>query len=891
LALASGTRLGPYEILSALGAGGMGEVYKARDTRLARTVAVKVLPDAVAGEASFRARFEREARAIAALSHPHICAIYDVGRDGTGAAPAVDFIVMEYLEGETLADRLARSAVPLPLDQVLTIGAAVADALDRAHRAGIVHRDLKPANVMLTRSGPKLLDFGLAKALHADATGETTKALTDSHTIVGTIHYMAPEQVEGHDTDHRTDLWALGVMLYEMATGQRPFAGDSAASVMSAILRDRAPLVSARQPLTPASVDHIVDRCLQKDPDDRWQNAGDVKRELQWIANAKTSGVIAASSTRVAPIRSVWWFAVPALLIGLIAGAVIARQFTRPVNTTDGAEPIAVSILPPPGTSFPLEIGAPWPLISPDARQLAFVAVTTAGTQQLWLRPLDSDVARPLAGSEGAARPFWSPDNRSVGFFADGKIKRVDLPNGTPQVVCDAPYLGGMSATWGSQGVIVFTHVGGVFRVNASGGTPQRVLTDLAESGRRDSPQNPSFLPDGRHFVYVVQRSSREDDEICVASIDPGDPRCFVKLSSPARYAEPGYLLFVRDGTLRLQPFSVERLALEGESVPVGSTYVNVEPVYRPPPFSISARALAYHPGTGTSRLAWMDRAGQVLSTVGDRGDSNASVSRDGSRIVVSRTDQQHAGNIDLWLRDAGSDVWSRFTFDPAPENGAIFSPDGSRVVYSTRRGGTSELWIKATGGIATPQRLAVSQDAVEMTPQDWSSDGQFILVGVYSPATSWDIARIPVNGGRRELLLNSTHGERDGKLSPDMHWIAYDSTESGRREIWIQPLPPNGSRWQVSNGGGTAARWRADGRELFYIAADGKLMAVPVTPGETPKFGSPTALFQTLQREGGGSYTPSPDGQRFLVNVPLTAAETNPISVIVNWRSTIDKR
>jgi Tol biopolymer transport system component len=362
-------------------------------------------------------------------------------------------------------------------------------------------------------------------------------------------------------------------------------------------------------------------------------------------------------------------------------------------------------------------------------------------------------------------------------------------------------------------------------------------------------------------------------------------------LSSPARYAEPGYLLFVRDGTLRLQPFSVERLALEGESVPVGSTYVNVEPVYRPPPFSISARALAYHPGTGTSRLAWMDRAGQVLSTVGDRGDSNASVSRDGSRIVVSRTDQQHAGNIDLWLRDAGSDVWSRFTFDPAPENGAIFSPDGSRVVYSTRRGGTSELWIKATGGIATPQRLAASQDAVEMTPQDWSSDGQFILVGVYSPATSWDIARIPVNGGRRELLLNSTHGERDGKLSPDMHWIAYDSTESGRREIWIQPLPPNGSRWQVSNGGGTAARWRADGRELFYIAADGKLMAVPVTPGETPKFGSPTALFQTLQREGGGSYTPSPDGQRFLVNVPLTAAETNPISVIVNWRSTIDKR
>jgi Tol biopolymer transport system component len=286
-----------------------------------------------------------------------------------------------------------------------------------------------------------------------------------------------------------------------------------------------------------------------------------------------------------------------------------------------------------------------------------------------------------------------------------------------------------------------------------------------------------------------------------------------------------------------------------------------------------------------------MDRAGQILSTVGDRGDSGASISRDGTRIIVSRSDTQHAGNIDLWLRDAGSEVWSRFTFDPAPENNPTFSPDGSRVVYSTRRGAVSELWIKATNGLATPQRLPGFPGAVEMSPQDWSSDGQFILVGIYSPATSWDIGRIPLNGGPPELLLNSPAGERDGKLSPDMHWIAYDSTASGRREIWIQPLPPNGSRFQVSNGGGTAVRWRADGRELFYIAGDGKLTAVSVSPGDTPKFGTPTALFQTQQREGGGSYTPSPDGQRFLLNVPLPAADTDPISVIVNWRSTINKR
>src|SRR5262245_18305485 len=368
MALKPGTQLGPYEIVSSLGAGGMGEVYKAHDGRLGRTVAVKVLPDAAAGDASFRARFEREARAIAALSHPHICAIYDVGRHGPDIGPVVDFIVMEYLEGETLADRLNRAG-PLPLDQVLTIGAAVADALDRAHRAGIVHRDLKPANVMLTRSGPKLLDFGLAKALHGETSSETTKALTDRHTIVGTIQYMAPEQVEGRATDARTDLWALGVMLYEIATGQRPFGGESIASVMSAILSDTVPSVSARQALTPSSFDHLVDRCLQKDPEERWQTAGDLKRELQWIASERTGKAIASPRTRASQTRTAWWYAVPALIAGGIAGALIALRLANPASATDGLEPIALSVQPPAGTSFPLEIGAPWPSISPDGRQ------------------------------------------------------------------------------------------------------------------------------------------------------------------------------------------------------------------------------------------------------------------------------------------------------------------------------------------------------------------------------------------------------------------------------------------------------------------------------------------------------------------------------------------
>jgi len=888
--LESGTRLGPYEIVSRLGAGGMGEVYKARDGRLGRTVAVKILADGVADDSASQARFEREARAIAALSHPHICAIYDVGRNRPGSGSAVDFIVMEYLEGETLADRLARSG-PLPLDQVLAIGAAIADALDKAHRAGIVHRDLKPANVMLTRSGPKLLDFGLAKPVAETLGADTTTALTDRHTIVGTIHYMAPEQVEGRDADARTDLWALGVMMYEMATGQRPFGGDSVPSVMSAILRDSVPLVSARQPLAPASFDHIVDRCLQKDPDERWQHAGDVKRELQWIASARTSGVIAAPATRSASSRRVWWYAVPAIIVSALIGAAMAIRLAPVVSTADVAGPIALSILPPPGTSFPLEIGAPWPSISPDGTQLAFVAVTSSGTQQIWLRPLDTDAARLVPGSEGAARPFWSPDSHAIGFFADGKIKRIDLPNGSPRSICDAPYLGGMSASWGSQGVILFTHVGGIFRVPASGGTPQLVLPDHTENGQREVPQNPSFLPDGKRFVHVMERTKREDDALCLGSIDGAASQCFLTLASPARYAASGYLLFVRDGVLRLQSFRADRAELTGESVPIASAYINVEPVYRPPPFSISPRALAYHPGTGTSRLAWTDRSGQILSTVGERADTGAAVSRDGSRIVVSRTDRQHAGSTDLWIRDGGSGVWSRFTFDPAPEGGAVFSPDGSRVAYTTRRGGESEIWLKATDGLATPQRLSTIQTNSGMSAQDWSSDGRFILVGLYSAATSWDIARIPVGGGPPEMLLNSANGERGGKLSPDMHWIAYDSTESGRREIWIQPMPPNGSRWQVSNGGGTSPRWRGDGRELFYIAADGKLMAVPVTPGDAPKFGTAVALFQTQQTEGGGAYTPSADGQRFLINAPPGLAETDPITVLVNWRAVVDKQ
>jgi hypothetical protein len=885
--LTPGARLGAYEIVGLLGSGGMGEVYRASDTRLKRQVAIKILPEAVGRDPDRLARFHREAELLASLNHPNIAAIY-----GFEDSAAIHGLVMEVIDGPTLADRIDKG--PVPLAEAIAIAKQIGDALQAAHAQHVIHRDLKPANIKVKPDGAvKVLDFGLAKALDprgpsADglsATLSSPAVMTGHGVILGTAAYMSPEQARGQAVDQRTDIWAFGVILYEMLTGARPFGGATVSDTIVSVL-DREPDWSALPASTPAAVTRVLRQCLQKDARQRRRDIGDIQIDLQ---DSLQSGQLASAAAGVRAAHSRMPFALmfgalALVVVGAIAGSVMYAR--RAAANTNAPDPIELSVFPPPGTVWPIELGAPWPSISPDGRQLAFVAVDASGLQHLWIRQLDSASPRIVDHTEGAARPFWSPDGRAIGFFADGKIKRVDLPNGAAQVVCDAPYLGGMSASWGSQGTIVFVENGGPFRVPASGGTPQLIATDSV--GARGW-QNPSFLPDGRRFLFVDRRPKREDDQLCVSSIDAPAPQCFATLASPARYADPGYLLYVRDGVLRLQPFAADRLALTGESTPVSSSFVSVDPVYRPPPFSISARALAYHPGTAKSRLAWIDRKGRIASVIGDAEEAGAALSRDGSRMMVNRRDPQHVGDVELWLRVSSVQTWSRFTFGPN-DTSPVFSPDGMRVVYASQREGSSRLMVKSTNGLEAERQLLQFPPGQDGSPQDWSTDGRWIVYGTIGGGTNWDIGMIPADGsGPPQLLLHSPAGERAGKLSPDMKWIAYDSTESGRREIWLQPMPPapSGNRWQVSNGGGFAPQWRGDGRELFYLAADGKMMAVAITPGPTPIIGASTPLFQTLRREGASGFQVSRDGSQFLLSGPPDLADTDPITVIVNWART----
>jgi Tol biopolymer transport system component/tRNA A-37 threonylcarbamoyl transferase component Bud32 len=875
--LSAGDRLGPYEILAPIGSGGMGEVYRARDTRLGRDVAIKISHE------KFTERFEREARTIATLNHPKICTLHDVGPD---------YLVMELIEGAPLKG-------PLPLDQALKFASQILDALDAAHQKGITHRDLKPANIVVTKTGIKLLDFGLAKVGHAaepvadnvkDGTKDTTltMALTGRNEIVGTLYYMSPEQLQeqatGNEVDARSDIFSFGLVLYEMITGKRAFDGASPASVIAAIMERPAPSIAN---VAPPVLDRVLQRCLAKDPDERWQSVRDLKAEIEWIAN--TPAIEATS--KPARSRSGWIAAVIATLAALTLGAMLWAPWR---SAPDPPKVVRFQITAP----EPVVAGVGFFALSPDGSKLVYDAVGSGGILRVWLRSMDTLESRPLPGTENPTSTpmFWSFDSRFVLLGMVGKVKKVDVNGGPPTTLGDTSgvVVGG---TGNRAGVILFGLSPGVIqRVALSGGAPSAV-TALNAARNDYSHTYPVFLPDGRHFLYLVHTAGSEASGIYLGSIgsrpEQQDPKRLIATDFAADFVpfpdgNRGAILFYRAGTLLAQPFDLRRLETVGEATPVAEQLGSRGGFGF---FSASVNGTLVYRGasTGDERLGWLDRQGNRLGMVGEPHQySDVAISPDEKRVALGRIEPGR----DIWLTDFAHASDTRFTFDPATERNPVWSPDGSRIAFSSNRLGTHDLYQHASNGSGQDELLFKSDHLKFAT--DWSRDGRYLLYFEPDPKSKrdlWVLPMDPASSGRKPMpFLRTDFDELNGKFSPDSHWVAYQSDESGRYEIYVRPFPAVevGGKWMVSHGGGSQPHWRGDGKELFYMGPDSSLMAVPVSAsGAAFQPGTPAALFKAPLSS---TWDVTADGKRFLFPIPSGEATQTPFTVVQNWTSLLKR-
>jgi Tol biopolymer transport system component len=873
----------------------MGEVWRGKDTRLDRSVAVKILPSGFAEDAERRQRFEREAKTISSLNHAHICTLFDVGREDDS-----HFLVMELLEGESLAERLQKG--PLPLDQVVKFGAQVADALSAAHKQGIVHRDLKPGNVMLTKAGAKLLDFGLARsgAGLGGVSGSTAlpteaKPLTSVGTVLGTFQYMAPEQLEGEEAGPRTDIFALGALLYEMATARRAFEGKSKTSLIAAILSSQPPPISQVVPVMPPALDHVVKKCLEKDPDDRWQSAQDVASELRWIAEAGSQAGVPATLAlrRKSRERLAWGLAAILGLTALVLGIVALRRAPQPTRA------VRATLEPPQGFSLvPFdELGI---ALSPDGRQLAFVAIAGDGSKQVFVRDLAEMTARVLPGTGGAWYPFWSPDGRHLGFFADGKLKRIDLRGGAPQAVADAP--SGRGGSWGRGDVILFTPsvTSGIHRVAATGGAVVPVTRNDTES--ETSHRWPHWLPDGRQFLYMLRaRVSRTSEvgRLMLGSLDSPQGRLLVEDATNAVYVEPGYLIYGRAASLYARRFDAAKGAFTGEPVPIVQERLSFWAPKNLVVFAASASGtLVYLPeAVPKTTLRWYDDDGRPLAALGGPAYHwSPRISPDGSKVAFVSSESggaQASPSSDVWITDLQYQRTFRLTQKSASYGGPAWSWDSSRLVFSCQPRGVQDLCARSLRESGEVESILESPNWKEMG--SFLPDGRSLLFAEQDPQSSWDLKVVALDEKKEPRVLHSTPSEeRYPEISPDGRWVAYRSNETGRFEIVVRPLLGSYEQWQVSAGGGNQPRWRGDGRELYYAAPDGYLMAVSIETRPVFRPGAPRRLFPLPERPDRDApifEDVMPDGTRFLLNVPIEARSSVGFHLVVNWRSLVEAR